>query len=162
MTYREKNEGKEGALWAAGLSFQECIWLRLMSSQRGAVAGAPALFQGPQGRKRGKRGNRESWARVWLAEVDCVRTGQPDSSGEGLSVRLAQPLSGHSLLPCLLADDGESDGCDRGSEAAESIYRWGHCADLVEFMNSSKSHLKVSEDWVISLDMKNCFLFLLT
>lgn len=78
MTYWEKNEGKEGALRATGLSFQECIWLRLMSSQRSAVAGAPALFQGPQGRKRGKRGNRESWARVWLAEMECVRTGQSD------------------------------------------------------------------------------------
>lgn len=48
MTYQEKNEGKEGALRAARLSFQECIWLGLMSRQRSAVAGAPALFRGPR------------------------------------------------------------------------------------------------------------------
>lgn len=69
MSSWEKNQGKKAALWAAGLNFQECIWLRPRSSERSAVTGAPALFQGPQGGKRGKRGNRESWARVWLAEV---------------------------------------------------------------------------------------------
>lgn len=74
MRYWEKNEGKVGALWPARLSFQECIWLWLMSTQRSAVAGAPAHFQGPQGRKRGKWGNREQWARVRLPVMDFTWT----------------------------------------------------------------------------------------
>lgn len=90
MRYWEKNEGKVGALWPARLSFQECIWLWLMSSQRSAVAGAPAHFQGPQGRKRGKWGNREQWARVRLPVMDFTRTIPSDSYGECVFVKSAQ------------------------------------------------------------------------
>lgn len=44
---------------------------------------------------------------------------------------LARPGPYAAILCCLLADDGESDGYDRGSEAAEAIYRWGHCAEML-------------------------------
>lgn len=52
--------GGTGSCASAGLSSQECLWLGLMSSQRSAVAGAPALLQGPRGRNGGERGNGES------------------------------------------------------------------------------------------------------
>lgn len=53
-------------------------------------------------------------------------------------MREADParMQPQQLLCCLLADDGDSDGYDRASKAAESIYIWGHRRN-VTFMNSS-------------------------
>lgn len=42
-----------------------------------------------------------------------------------------QHFKPQQFICCLLADDGESDGYDRGSQAAESIYRWGHSAEML-------------------------------
>ncbi len=53
-----------------------------------------------------------------------------------------------AILCCLLADEGESDGCDRGSEAAESIYRWRHFAAMSSvwiISNSVCQNLKNSQ-----------------
>lgn len=43
--------GDKGAVQADRLSFQECVWRRLRTSQHSVVTGAPALLQGARGKK---------------------------------------------------------------------------------------------------------------
>lgn len=62
------------------LNFQECIWLGPRSSRRSAVTGAPALFQGPRGGKRGKWGNREDLGQA-LSWTAGIRRGHRPEAG---------------------------------------------------------------------------------
>lgn len=120
----KRTKGKREHYEQSGSAFRN-----VSGSGRGAVSVVrslelPPSFRGPR-EERGVRGETGSPG----PGFDWLRWFKQDSLTSRVNMR-GWPSPYAAVLCCLLADDGESDGCDRGSEAAESIYRWGHSAEM--------------------------------
>lgn len=147
MTYWEKNEGKEGALWAAGSAFRNVSGSGWWAVSVVRLLELPPSFRGPR-EERGVRGETGSPG-PGFDRLRWTVFGQDSLTSLERVYVWGWPRPYATVHCCLLADDGESDGCDRGSEAAESIYRWGHSAEMLSLWivsNPTCQNLKVSED----------------
>lgn len=125
MTYWEKNEGKESTASGRSSAFRNVSGARWWAVSVVRSLAVPPSFRGPR-EERGVRGDPGSpepgfdWLRCTMFEQDSLT-----------SLERVYVWGSTLSLCCLLADDGESDGYGRRSEAAESINRWGNSAKML-------------------------------